>query len=398
MSRYLQCMCVLLILASACQPVASPTSPTVTLVPTNQPTLAALPSETPTPIPTQPPTATATQPLPTPTPTPYNVAEEVDTYLNSLVEANAFSGAVLVAQDSQILLSRGYGLANRAQDVPNTPQTRFRICSITKQFTAIGVLILQDRGQLSVSDPICDYLPQCPSAWKGITIHHLLTHTSGIPDFVDLPGYDSTKGLPTTPLQLIARFRDEPLQLDPGTRWQYSNSGYIILGYIIEQVSGQAYGAFIEDNIFAPLQMDDSGYDHNLEVIATGYTGIGDRWNEADHIDASVPYAAGALYSTIEDMYRWDQALYTEQLVPQESLDAMFTPYVGSPIGDYGYGWFITYKHHRRVVRHGGGGDGFVTVIERYPNDRLTLILLSNRETADIGTTTDTIAEMVFGK
>jgi CubicO group peptidase (beta-lactamase class C family) len=398
MSRSLKCMNVLLILAVACQPVASPTSPTVTLIPTHQPASVALPSETPIPILTRTPPAASTQTLPISTPTSYRVAEEIDTYLNSLVEANAFSGAVLVAQDSQILLSRGYGLANRAQDVPNTPQTRFRICSITKQFTAIGALILQARGQLSVNDPICDYLPQCPSAWEGITIHHLLTHTSGIPDFVDLPDYESTKSLPTTPLQLMARFRDETLQFDPGARWQYSNSGYIILGYIIEQVSGQAYGAFIQDNIFDLLQMNDSGYDNNLEVIATGYTGTGNRWNEASYIDASVPYAAGALYSTVDDMYRWDQALYTEQLVPQESLDAMFTPYASSPIGDYGYGWFITDKHRRRVVRHGGGGDGFVTVMERYPNDRVTLILLSNRETANIGSITDTIAEMVFGE
>ncbi len=389
-------MYVLLILAAACQPLASPTSLTATLVQTHQHTTVALPSEAPIPVLTQTPRTATPQVLPSTTATLDNVAEEIDAYLNFLVEANSFSGAVLVAQHSQILLSKGYGLANRAQGVLNTPQTRFHICSITKQFTAMGVLILQDQAKLSVNDPICGFLPECPSAWEGITIHHLLTHTSGILDFVDLPDYESSKSLPTTPIQLIARFRDKPLQFDPGMRWQYSNSGYIILGYIIEQVSGQEYGAFIQDNIFDALRMNNSGYGYNLDVLATGYTGTGNNWSEAEYIDESVPYAAGALYSTVEDMYRWDQALHTGQLIKQESLDAIFTPYAGSPIGDYGYGWFITNKHHRRVVRHGGGGDGFITVIERYPDDRVTLILLSNRETADIGTITDTIAEMIF--
>ena len=142
--------------------------------------------------------------------------------------------------------------------------------------------------------------------------------------------------------------------------------------------------------------MESSGFDPNLDVVATGYTGAGGAPSEAAYLDASVPYAAGALYSTVEDLYRWDRALYGEQLVSQERLEAMFTPYASTPIGGYGYGWFITRQHQREVVRHGGGGDGFVAVIERYPDDQAALILLSNREITDIGAIADTIGGMLF--
>jgi CubicO group peptidase (beta-lactamase class C family) len=320
----------------------------------------------------------------------------IDTYLRSLEEEGAFSGAVLVAREGQVLLSKGYGLANREEGIPNTPQTRFRLCSITKQFTAMGILILQDQGALDVQDRLCDYVADCPLAWKDITLHQLLVHTSGIPDFADLPNYEATKGIPATPLEIIDRFRSLPLDFAPGQEWRYSNSGYILLGYIIEQVSGQPYDAFIQEHIFQPLGMADSGYDHNLDIVATGYTGEDGRWRKADYIDMSIPYAAGALYSTVEDMYRWDQALYTEQLVPQALLGRMFTSFADSPLGGYGYGWFITRQHNRPVVRHGGGGDGFITLIERYPDDRVTIIVLCNRENADLGTIVTRIGQEVF--
>jgi len=396
MSRYLKSLYFLLIFAVACQPIATTTSSTSHPIPTEPPTHPPAPTDTQIPTLTKQPSPTETQVLPTKTHTPIDIAGEIDIYLNSLVDANEFVGAVLVAHENQMILSKGYGFSNQDQEIPNSSQTKFRICSITKQFTAMGILLLQNQGKLSVKDPFCNYISDCPITWEKISIHKLLVHTSGIPDFTDLPDYENTKHLPTTPRQLIVRFRDEPLQFDPGAMWRYSNSGYLILGSIIEQVSGQTYDAFIQEYIFDILQMDDSGYDHNLDIIATGYKGTGDRWNEAEYIDASVPYAAGALYSTVKDMYLWDQALYSDRLIPKELLDVMFSPYVNSPIGDYGYGWFITEKHNRRVIRHGGGGDGFITLIERYPDHRATFIVLSNRETTDIVLITDTIAKMVF--
>jgi CubicO group peptidase (beta-lactamase class C family) len=377
--------------------VTAPSTPAAVPVPPATSTFTPEPSPVPSSTPTVVPAPTAT-PSPTVTETPRDPAAEIDTYLGALTEENSFTGAVLVARSGQVLLSQGYGLANRDENLPNTPQIRFRIGSITKQFTAMGILILEAQGSLDVRDQLCAYLAECPAAWQEITLRHLLLHSSGIPDFTGLADYEATKHLPATPLELIARFRDLPLEFDPGSEWRYSNSGYILLGYVIEQVSGQPYDAFIQQSIFEPLQMADSGYDHNLESLARGYTGYGDRWSQGDQIDMSVPYAAGALYSTVEDLYRWDQALYTERLVPQALLDEMFRPAVDTPLGGYGYGWIISERQGHRVVRHGGGGDGFVAVLERYPDDAVTVIVLSNRDTTDVGTIASEIAVLLFAR
>lgn len=358
-------------------------------IPAPATTRTPLPSATPPP----PPTRT---PLP-PTPTTPGDASDIDDYLLSLEKGNAFTGSVLVARDGEVLLAKGYGLADRDAGLPNTPQTKFRICSVTKQFTAMAILLLQAQGKLNVRDRVCDYLAGCPATWKRISLHHLLTHTSGIPDFVGLGDYEATKGTPTTPLELISRVKDRPLEFAPGERWSYSNSGYVLLGYVIEVVSGQPYGEFVEQNILEPLAMSGSGYNHNQAVLARGYTGEGEDWRDADDIDASVPYAAGALYSTVEDLYRWDQALYGERLISQELLDVMFTPFARSPIGDFGYGWIISTEGGRSFVRHGGGGDGFTSLIARYPDGRVTIILLSNRDTTDLGSILSTISDQVWG-
>jgi len=257
-------------------------------------------------------------------------------------------------------------------------------------------MILQDQGALNVDDNICNYITECPVNWGKITLHHLLTHISGIPNFTDFDDYEETDDFPTTPLETIARFAPLELDFTPGSQWEYSNSGYIILGYIIEQVSGQTYDAFIKENIFEPLQMMDSGYDHNLEDIAKGYAGHGTAWRDADYVDMSIPYAAGALYSTVEDMYLWDQALYSTTLIPQNILDSIFTSYTETPIGGYGYGWFLGKKHTQRAIWHGGGGDGFVTMIERFPVSKSTIIVLCNRETTDIRAIRDEIGKMLF--
>jgi CubicO group peptidase (beta-lactamase class C family) len=186
-------------------------------------------------------------------------ASKIDKLLDSLTESDDFTGAVLVARNGEILLSKGYGPADQDKNLPNTPHTKFRLGSITKQFTAMAVLILQAQGKLNVQDPACLYISECPAAWKDITIHHLLTHTSGITNFTNFPDYQATKATPSSPEQTIARFKDKPLDFSPGERWSYSNSGYIVLGYIIEDVSGLSYEAFLQQNIFEPLQMKDTG-------------------------------------------------------------------------------------------------------------------------------------------
>jgi CubicO group peptidase (beta-lactamase class C family) len=347
---------------------------------------------------TQPPTALESPP--SPTVTPESPASKIDKALNFLTEREAFTGAVLVAQNGKVLLSQGYGLADRDKNLPNTPQTKYRLASITKQFTAMAILMLQAQDKLNVQDPICRYIPECPTMWQDITIHHLVTHTSGIPNFTDFRDYQATEATPSPPEQTIARFKDKPLDFQPGEQWSYSNSGYVVLGYIIEQASGQSYEAFLQQTIFEPLHMKNTGYDHNNSSLATGYTGTQGLWRKANHINMTIPYAAGGLYSTVEDLYRWDQALYTEQLVPQEFLDLMFTPHAEVPRSglNYGYGWFVGELNHHQAVSHSGGIEGFATEIRRYIDDKVIIIILSNRDTTGIGSAADLIAEAVFGE
>jgi CubicO group peptidase (beta-lactamase class C family) len=348
------------------------------------------------------PSAIATEnPVPSPTLASEDPTSKIDKLLNVHTEGETFTGAVLVARNGKILLSRGYGWADRDNQIANTPQTKYRLGSVTKQFTAVAILILQTQGKLDVQDPICSHIPECPDSWQEITIHHLLTHTSGISNLTDFPDFKTFKATPTTPEQTISRFKDKPLDFQPGKRWNYSNSGYLLLGYLIEQVSGQSYEMFLQQNIFDPLQMTNTGYDHDDGSLATGYTGANSHWEKPDYIDMSLPYAAGGLYSTVEDLYRWDQALFdTGQLVSQESLDLMFTPHAKMTMNGlgYGYGWFVGRMNQHRAVSHGGGIDGFVTEIRRYIVDEVTIIILSNRQTTNVPQIADQIASVLFEK
>jgi CubicO group peptidase (beta-lactamase class C family) len=318
-----------------------------------------------------------------------DVAAQVDDYLNDLTNQGEFSGSVLIANDNQVIISKGYGMANIELSVPNASLTKFRIGSVTKQFTALAIMILQERELLSIHDPISTYVLDCPEAWKAITIHHLLTHTSGIPDFVNFPEYMDHSRLPQALDETIGLFKDRPLQFAPGARFEYSNSGYILLGFIIEVTTGQSYEDFLRQNIFDPLGMNNSGYDSNRTIImdrADGYKQENGILLNADHIEMDTPHAAGALYSTVEDMFLWDQALYTDQLVSLETLDAIFTPYEYDSWygGYYGYGWNIGEKHDREEFCHGGGINGFTAFITRFPQEEICIVILSNFELASI--------------
>jgi len=194
-------------------------------------------------------------------------APKFDEYLNSVAAQQHFTGSVLVARDGKVVLSKGYGLANVELDVPNTPQTKFRLGSITKQFTATAILLLQERGKLSVTDSICKYFDICPAAWSELTIHHLLSHTGGVPNFTNFPDYMPKMMMRVTTQEMIARFKDKPLDFKPGEKWSYSNSGYFLLGAIIEKVSGESYESFLQKNIFDPLKMTATGYDHFETIL-----------------------------------------------------------------------------------------------------------------------------------
>ncbi len=388
MNKYLRALPIILLLAVliGCgqTPAENTVAPTTTVV-------QSVSLATPT-IPTTPTisaTATITKPQST-------ILSEIDQFLNEQVKADQFSGAVLIVQDGVILVSQGYGLADRAHNLPNTPQTKFRLASLTKPFTAIAILQLQTQGKLNVQDHIYQYIADCPASWQAITIHHLLTHTAGIPDLEHFPDYEQTKTIPSTPTQTIARFKDKPLDFQPGTKWNYSNSGYILLGAIIEKVSGKTYETFLQENIFTPLQMVNTGYEHDKSLLATGYA---NATAEADLIDMSIPFAAGGLYATVEDLYRWDQALDTEKLLPKSLLGAMFTAQAAIPNSDgssYGYGWVIGQQLGHQTIGHNGGIEGFVASYNRFPADKVTIIVLSNRQDINPNQISSQLARIVF--
>ena len=287
-------------------------------------------------------------------------------------------------------------MANIELAVPNTPQTVFRLGSVTKQFTAMAIMMLQERGKLRVSDPVCQYLTDCPAAWQPLTIRHLLTHTAGIPNYTNFPDFARTAVLPTSSADMVGMLRDKPLEFAPGEKFAYSNSGYYVLGMIIERVSGKTYADFLQANIFTPLGMSYTGYDNPSTIIrnrAAGYARQAGETVNAAYMDMTIPFAAGALYSTTDDLLRWDQALYKDTLVSQKSLDEIFTP----DKGGYGYGWSIGKRFDRQVIAHGGGIYGFATEIARFPADRVTVIVLSNVEGAAAGKIANDLAAVVFG-
>lgn len=329
-------------------------------------------------------------------PTTPEIRTKVEEYINAAVRVNGFSGSILVAKNGQPVVSKGYGMANIELAVPNTPQTVFRLGSITKQFTAMAIVILQERGKLRVSDPICKYLTECPAAWQPITIRHLLTHTSGIPSYTGFPDFPRATVLPTSAAEMVGRLKDKPLEFEPGEKFAYSNSGYYLLGLIIERASGLPYADFLDKSIFTPLAMHQTGYDNSSRIIrnrAAGYARKAGETVNAAYMDMTVPYAAGGLYSTTEDLLRWDRALYTNTLVSQKSLDEIFTPEKDG----YGYGWIIGTRFDRQVIAHGGGIYGFATHIARFPADRLTVIVLSNVEGASASRMANDLAAIVFG-
>jgi CubicO group peptidase (beta-lactamase class C family) len=329
------------------------------------------------------------------------VAQRVDEYLQAEMRVNGFSGTILLARKGAPIVAKGYGLANVEWDIPNTPQTKFRLGSITKQFTSMAVMQLQQQGKLKVQDSICGYLTPCPDAWKPVTIHHLLTHTSGIPSYTGFPTYVSTMMIPKSTAEMVASFRDLPLEFDVGSQFKYNNSGYFLLGVIIEKVAGHPYEHVLRDQIFAPLGMKNTGYDHSGTILskrASGYAREGSRIVNARFLDMGQPYAAGSLYSTVEDLLVWEQSLYTDRLLPDDARIAMFTAFKDN----YAYGWAAPpvspQTFGRRFVQHGGGINGFSTMLIRLPDDNITSIVLANNQQASSGRIARDLVAILLGE
>jgi CubicO group peptidase (beta-lactamase class C family) len=338
---------------------------------------------------------------------PQTKAEKIENLLNQYYNYKVFNGSALVSEGGTVIFKKGFGMANMEWNIPNTPDTKFRIGSMTKQFTAMLIMQLVEEGKLKLHVPLTTYIPNYPMD-KGdkITIHNLLTHTSGIPNYTDLPSFPNIIRNPITPLELIKTFWDLPLEFEPGTKFHYSNSGYIVLGYIIEKVTGKSYEDVLKEKIFEPLGMKNSGYDHTADIIpkrASGYDKIGTEYYNTSYLDMSVPYSAGSLYSTVEDLYLWDQALYTGKLLSKKYMDKIFTPYSKPPFAEgYGYGWGLSKKHLDNVkdsldiATHGGTINGFNSLILRITNSKDLIVLLNNTGVTNLNEISNKINDILY--
>ncbi|MGA9994189.1 MAG: serine hydrolase, partial [Pyrinomonadaceae bacterium] len=324
---------------------------------------------------------------------------KVDAYIKPYLDVKGFSGAILIARGGKVLLSKGYGLANYELNVPNTPQTKFHLASVSKPFTAAAIMILQERGRLNVNDALSKYIPDYPNGDK-ITLHHLLAHMSGIPNVNNFSEYDRESRFPHTTQQLVEMFKHKPLDFSPGEKYRYSNSNYNVLALIIEKVSGKSYGDFLKENIFEPLGMKETAHDARAEALivnrANGYVpaGLSDLEN-VPYLDWTIKTGNGSVYTTVEDMYRWDRALYTEKILKKSSVDQIFTAHAAASVG---YGWFIGKQANRRVFRMGGRSPGFTTEIQRYVDDDVCIIVLGNNYAPTASPIANDLAAMVFGE
>lgn len=336
--------------------------------------------------------------------------EQIDQLISTYEEYGKFNGSVLVSDQGKVIYKKGFGMANMEWDIPNQPNTKHRLGSITKQFTAMLILQLVAEGKLDLQEPITKYLPDYPKATSDIiTTHHLLTHTSGIPNYTAFPKFmaDESRN-PYSPEEFVKTFDEKELDFAPGEKFSYSNSGYFLLGVIVEKLSGKTYEQMLQDNIFTPLNMNDTGYDNHGDILknrATGYEKQGKNYMNSRYLDMSIPYAAGSMYSTVEDLYKWDQALYTTTLLPKEYMTMYFKPYIPAfGKAHYAYGWGVGYAKIGKsndsiyAIGHGGGINGFNTNISRATSDKSLIVLLNNTGGAPLNDMTRAIRGIMYGK
>jgi len=343
----------------------------------------------------------AVKPVPPAPLDPATLQRKIDELIDGHMKVNGFSGSVLLAREGKPLVAKGYGYANVEWQIPNAPNTKFRIGSITKQFTSMLVMQLREQGKIKLEDSMCLYVSPCPDTWKPVTIHHLLTHTSGIPTYTGIPAWREVNMMPKTTDQIIAFVRDLPLQWTPGERYAYNNSGYFLLGVVIEKITGKKYEDALREMILTPLGLSDTGYDWTSTIIprrAAGYSGVGASLTNTAPLNMQHPYAAGSMYSTVEDLLKWDQALYTTRLLPEAAKQIMWTPFRDN----YAYGWNVVppaanaFGGHRRVM-HAGGINGFSAMIVRLPEPKMTVIVLCNNDAASAGTVARDVMAIYYG-
>ena len=331
-------------------------------------------------------------------------ARQADIVLADLKSDRAPGAAVLILRSGQPVFERGYGVTDLRSFQPIDSQTNFRLASVTKQFTAMAVMLLVQDGKLHYDDRLTDVFPDFPAYGKAITIRHLLNHTSGLLDYEDL----MAKQDPNTPPEKIPQIQDAGVlellkrqsttKFAPGTKWEYSNSGYVLLGLVVQEISGKSFGEFLRDRIFRPLHMDQTvAYQAGKNEVAHrayGHSRSGNGWQETDQSPTSATLGDGGVYSSLSDLARWDGALRQHTLLSEAEMRPAVTP-VAVPAGGpqeadgkaaaYGFGWFLNpYRDHARIW-HYGETVGFRTALERFVDDNLTVIVLSNRADLDSG-------------
>lgn len=329
--------------------------------------------------------------------------QRIDQWLSAQFPADGTGCTAIVAKGDQVLYRKAFGMAHLELGVPMRPEHVFRIGSITKQFTGAAILKLEEAGKLSVKDDITKYLPDYPTQGHKITIEHLLTHTSGIRSYTDMPEFGAAMRTDKSPEDFIAFFKDQPMDFAPGEKWRYNNSGYFLLGVIIEKISGMPYGQYIEQTFFTPLGMSNSHYGHHNPIIknrVAGYAPDHEGIANSQFLSMDLPYAAGSLLSNVDDLYTWYRAVMKGKVLSKRSLEKAHTAYrlnSGKPT-QYGYGWFLGEIQGSPTIEHGGGINGFLTSSIYLPKEDVFVALLSNSEANPPDVTARKIAALAIGK
>ncbi len=322
-----------------------------------------------------------------------NASELIDNYMQEMVRFKEFSGVVLIAQKGKVIYKKAFGLANKEWNISNTVDTKFRIGSNTKQFTAAAVLQLVDKGALSLDDKLSKFFPGYPKG-DSVTIKMLLNHTSGIKSYNRVLRFPSLETLPLSKDSVIALFRDAPYEFSPGTRWAYNNSAFFLLGSLIEQITGKSYNTYLQESVLSIASMYNSGLDNLDSVLkyrAMGYKKTNSQWNNAPYTSMEIPFSSGAMYSTAEDLYKWNMALHSGKIISAKSLKEMCTP----TLNYYGLGLRIDSLQHRKRIGHGGSIPGFDSHNVWFPENDLSIILLSNNE-SDVNTIAEDLESIIY--
>lgn len=311
-----------------------------------------------------------------------SLEKQIDAIFEEAYPPGKPGATVLIAKDDKVLYRKAFGMANLELNVPMKPENVLELASITKQFTAVAILMLMEQGKLKLDDPLSKHIADYPKG-SEVTIHHLLNHTSGIKSYTDMPGFMTQARVDMTPTELIDVFKNEPMDFEPGEAYAYNNSAYILLGHIIEEVSGMSYEDFIQKNIFDKLGMKHSTYGSKSKVIAnraSGYQPSGESYKNAEYLSMTLPYAAGSLMSTVDDMFLWHKAIHNNTLISEKSKQLAFTNNTlnnGKPI-NYGYGWGVNEISGVPSIEHTGGIFGFTTSGIYVPDENIYAIVLTN--------------------